>query len=224
MRIVDLSQPIYQGMPVFPGHQKTVIWKDNTHEQTREKLNHLASYQTLGIMMSDHTGTHVDAFSHFNNSSAALTIDLINLVNFVTPGICLDVSFLNPGDSIDEAILREACTSSGLIIKPGSTVILYTGFQPSHDNFSSIKNISPSGIEYLHRKNVVNIGTDALSIDNKKSSFSAHQTCVDKGIMNTENLANLEQIANQSFLYVGLPLKIVGGTGSPIRSVAIFEL
>ena len=42
-------------------------------------------------------------------------------------------------------------------------------------------------------------------------------------ITNTENLCNLDLVANKRFLYIGLPLKIREGTGSPIRAVALVE-
>ncbi len=40
-------------------------------------------------------------------------------------------------------------------------------------------------------------------------------------ITNTENLCNLDKVANKRFLYIGMPLKIRAGSGSPIRAVAI---
>ena len=40
-------------------------------------------------------------------------------------------------------------------------------------------------------------------------------------MLNTENLCNLKQVAGREFMYIGLPLKIRGGSGSPIRAVAV---
>ena len=53
-----------------------------------------------------------------------------------------------------------------------------------------------------------------------RPAFPAHRTCRDRGVINTENLANLESVVGKRFLYIGLPLRLVGGTGCPIRAVA----
>ena len=47
--------------------------------------------------------------------------------------------------------------------------------------------------------------------------------CRDRGVLNTENLANLESVVGKRFLYIGLPLRLVGGTGCPIRAVAMLD-
>jgi len=53
-KIIDLSQEIYQGMPVYPGHLKTVIWTHLSHEECRRQLGTGFSYETRGIMLCDH--------------------------------------------------------------------------------------------------------------------------------------------------------------------------
>ena len=65
-RMIDLSQEIYQGMQVYPGHLKTVIWEHHTHEETVKNFEGGFSYQSRGLLMSDHGPTHVDALSHLD--------------------------------------------------------------------------------------------------------------------------------------------------------------
>src|SRR5436305_6596508 len=65
-RFIDLSQEIYQGMYVYPGHQKTVIWEHHSHEETAKNFEGGFSYQSRGLLMSDHGPTHVDALSHLD--------------------------------------------------------------------------------------------------------------------------------------------------------------
>ena len=43
-------------------------------------------------------------------------------------------------------------------------------------------------------------------------------------MLNTENLANLDSVVGRRFLYIGLPLRLVGGTGCPIRAIAVLEI
>ena len=52
--------------------------------------------------------------------------------------------------------------------------------------------------------------------------FAGHMVCKKYGIVNTENLAHLDQLLNQRFIFFGLPLHLRDGTGSPIRAVAWF--
>jgi len=49
-KIIDLSQEIYTGMPVYPGHAKTVIWEHVSHEETKRNLGTGFSYQSSGII------------------------------------------------------------------------------------------------------------------------------------------------------------------------------
>ena len=65
MKVIDLSLPIYSGMPVFPGDPEVVIDRIHTHEKD--------SWELRKISMGSHTGTHVDAFSHMHNSLASLS-------------------------------------------------------------------------------------------------------------------------------------------------------
>ena len=49
----------------------------------------------------------------------------------------------------------------------------------------------------------------------------AHRILLPKGIVNYENLANLDKLLHRDFIFVGVPLNLVGSTGSPIRAIAM---
>ena len=65
-RLLDLTQEIYQGMMVYPGHLKTVIWEHHSHADTAPNFEGGFSYQSRGLLLSDHGPTHVDAISHLD--------------------------------------------------------------------------------------------------------------------------------------------------------------
>ena len=65
-RLVDLSQEIYQGMGVYPGHLKTVVWDHASHAETVKFFDGGFSFHSQGLMMCDHGPTHVDAISHLD--------------------------------------------------------------------------------------------------------------------------------------------------------------
>ena len=68
----------------------------------------------------------------------------------------------------------------------------------------------------------MNIGQDAPSIDCVlTTSFPAHQVCKEMQRLNTENLADLRPVTGLRFLLAAFPLRIRGGSGSPIRAVAL---
>ena len=66
---------------------------------------------------------------------------------------------------------------------------------------------------------------DASAIDQTPDDldFSGHWVCGKYGMTNTENLRNLDLVAGKRFLYMGLPLRIRDGSGSPVRAVAFVE-
>lgn len=228
-RIVDLSQLIYQGMPVYPGHVKTVIWEHLSHEESRRQIGTGFSYQTRGLMMSDHGPTHVDALNHIDPAPDAPSIDELPVELFLTDGICLDVSHVVPPEMyFTKPVLDEALKKADLEIRKGDTVLLHTGHYSR--NYGTDKwlaeycGLDGEATRWLADRGVVNVGVDAPSIDNYKDrTYPSHTVCRERSLLNTENLCNLDQVAGTRFLFIGLPLRIKGGTGSPIRAVAVFE-
>ena len=95
-KIIDLSQEIYTGMPVYPGHAKTVIWEHMSHEESGRMLGTGFSYRSSGIMMCDHGPTHIDSVSHLSKDADAPSVDEIPLEHCITSAICLDVSDMAP--------------------------------------------------------------------------------------------------------------------------------
>ena len=91
-KLIDLSQDIYEGMQVYPGHLKTVVFQHATHEETAVRFDSGFSFQTLGFMLNDNGPTHVDSFSHLDPDPGAETIDQMSLDLFFGPALCLDVS------------------------------------------------------------------------------------------------------------------------------------
>ena len=231
-KVIDLTQEIYNGMPVFPGHLKTVVFPFHTHEETKGTVHGTKgdfSYSTIGLLMSDHGPTHVDSIWHIKEGAA--TIDEISVDKFVTPAICLDFTHIKPKGIISVKDLEDALTKANLEVKKGDTVLLYTGHYdktyPKKEYLTENSGLDYDGTLWLAEKGVVNIGIDSTTIDScgntETKFFPSHEVCREYELMNTENLCNLKEVAGKRFTYVGLPLKIRGGTGSPIRAVALMD-
>jgi kynurenine formamidase len=222
-RLVDLTQEIYQGMPVFPLHQKTMIFPNISHEESKAKIGF--EFATNNLLINEHGPTHTDATYEFDPNGQY--IDEMPLEYFYGPAVCLDVSHVSPDGYITQRILEDALYKSGQVIQKGDIVLLYTGHYNraygTEEWLTRYCGLDYQGAKWLGEHGVVNIGIDAPAIDNPLDpKFSGHLVCREYQMSNTENLCNLDQVAGKKFLYFGLPLRIRKGTGSPIRAVALF--
>ena len=228
MKIIDLSQEIFNGQPVYVGHPTTEVCRV---KEIKALEGGRWTFAVNRILMSEHAGTHTDAFLHCDPAPGAKGIDEIEIDRFIGPGICLDLSGVPESEFITVKDLEEACIRSGLSIGKGSTVLIYTGTyqrhfpKPSYNEINA--GLSREAVEWLADRGCKNIGIDAVSIDvspHKGEEWkAAHTACLERGILNTENLGDLRPVAGKSFLYIGLPIKIQGGTAGPVRAVAVLD-
>ncbi|MDF9844283.1 MULTISPECIES: cyclase family protein [unclassified Paenibacillus] len=223
IQVIDLSQEIYQGMPVFPPHQKTMIFPNMSHEESIQKLGF--AFATNNLVINEHGPTHSDAVYEYDPQGA--TIDEMPLEYFYGPAVCLDLSHISPDAYITRSDLQLALSKGYLHLDKGDIVLLYTGHYNraygTEEWLTRYTGLDYAAAEWLAQQGVVNIGIDAPSIDNPlDTTFAGHLICRKYKLTNTENLCNLDLIAQKRFLYFGLPLKIRKGTGSPIRAVAVF--
>lgn len=228
LKLIDLTQEIYEGMPLFGIHQKTFFMTNQTHEQNQKATgSKTLGFYARNILMSEHCGTHSDAVIEYKPGGAS--IEDMPLDYYWGSAICLDFSHKRYPDYIEVKDFEEALASSGLEIQKGDIVLMYTGNYNRNygtDAYTeSYTGVSYESAKWLAEKGVVNIGVDSPAIDQTPDDldFSGHLVCGEYDITNTENLCNLDKVVNKRFLYIGLPLKIRGGTGSPIRAVALVE-
>jgi len=176
----------------------------------------------------DDAGTHVDAFSHMARQYRDQSIDTMPLSMFYTEGICLDLSHKGPGELIEAAELWQALDAAGLAIAPGDTVLLYTDHYrrtygtPAWENGPGL---SAAAATWLGKQEIAAFGVEPVAPGVRHvSNRQVHHICGALGFTHYECLVNLHQLIGRGrFRFVGLPLKIRSGTGSPVRAVAIFE-
>lgn len=227
LRLVDLSQEIFEGMSVFPMHQPTFIMTNMTHESNKQTTgSKTLGFSARNLLISEHGGTHSDAVWEYKPEGA--TIDKMPLTHFWGSAICIDLSHILPTRRIEPRDLQEALRKSGHTIQPGDIVLMYTGHFDRYfgtDQWqTTYSGLSYDGAKWLAEQGVVNIGVDAPAIDHPDDTdFSGHLVCGKYDMTNTENLCNLHLVVNRRFLYMGLPLRIRDGSGSPIRAVALLD-
>lgn len=227
--IIDLSQEIYSGMPVFGGHPQVQIAGHLFHEQADDAGGDGALTPAVNrLELGEHTGTHVDAFNHMERQYRGLSIDTMPLNMFYTEGVCLDLSAFGLRAMIHWADLDSARKHAGLEIKPGDTVLLHTDhFRRAFGtpDWEYGPGISAEAARWLGRQKIAAFGVETMAPGVRHvSNKEIHHICGEMGFTHYENMLNLHLLVGRGrFRFIALPLKIRGGTGSPVRAVAIFE-
>jgi kynurenine formamidase len=226
MILIDLSRDIHHRMAGFSTHAPVIVTAYGTHDEVRDADGYKFSSATLSIAMGDHAGTHVDAPKHFDANPQALSIDRMPLENFFTEAVCLDLSHKPLKSDVSVEDLERAEAAAGVAIKPKDTVLLHMDFNrrcygtPAY--VTDFPGLTRESATWLGTKGIGMFGVEAISPGRPgRANFEVHHVCRDMGFTHMEGLANLDRLIGKGrFRFIGFPLKIVGGTGSPIRAVA----
>lgn len=200
---------IVPSMRVFPGSPQPsfIVWsKFEIH-----------GYSSEVMFLSTHTGTHIDAPSHFIPDSR--TIDKIKVSRFVSRSVLIKI----PKKADQQITLNDIINCK---INANDTVVFATGWEKrfKKDNYM-INNpgLSLDAAEYLVSNRVNAVAIDGPSIDRGvDNNFNIHSALLSNDIPIIENLCNLEELSSvKSFTLIVNPLKLVGASGSPVRAIAL---
>ena len=165
--IIDLSQDIYEGMPVFKDLPQVKMSIHNTHEAWDGDLN--SNTQTPAVHkleLGEHTGTHVDAMNHMAKQYKGQSIDTMPLSMFYTEGICLDLSHKGYRELIEIEDLKTACKTQNVDIKPQDTVLIYTNhYRKAYktDAWSKGPGLSTTAAHWLGEQQISAFGVETMS-------------------------------------------------------------
>ena len=179
--------------------------------------------------MGDHAGTHVDAPVHFDARPGARSIDEIPLENFFTEAVCLDLSHKPLRSDISIKDLQNAEATAGITIMPKDTVLLHMDFYRrcygKEGYLTDFPGLTKDSATWLGSKGITMFGVEAVSPGRPGlNNFEVHHVCRDLNFTHIEGLCNLDKLVGKGrFRFIGFPLKIKGGTGSPIRAVALLD-
>ncbi|MGI0132416.1 MAG: cyclase family protein [Thermoplasmata archaeon] len=209
MRVIDISMPVYPGMPCFPGDPAVTVQR--THSIDRGD-----AYNVSTVNLGTHTGTHVDPPIHFLNDGVG--IDAVDLGRLNGP--CWVHAVPSSARLIDAAALRDVpAGTSRLLLKTRNSARWV-----SEDRFfPDYVALSPDGArEALHR-GVRLVGIDALSIESDTSgTFPVHHALLGEGALILEGL-RLAEVAPGPYQLACLPLRLRGGDGGPARAMLSTE-
>lgn len=235
-KIVDLSHSFDADTVYWPTAEGFKLEKD--FEGVTEKGYYYAANK---FSTAEHGGTHIDAPVHF--AKGHHTVDEIPLEQLMGEAVVVDVVKQAEGDR-DYRVTRDDFLrwekTNGPIPK-GAIVILRTGyakFWPDRKRYMGTDERGADAVPKLHfpglhpdaarwlttNRSIKAIGLDTPSIDYGQSSlFESHRVLFEKNVPAFENLDNLDQLPTKNFTVVALPMKIKGGSGGPLRAIAILK-
>lgn len=250
-KVYDLAQPLFAGMPHFPTHPPFSRTLTKRHGEL--VLPNGASSAAEMITLGGHVGTHIDALSHFScdgklhggvepvqsYSDGVTTYGVDTVEPIFRPAVLFDVARLEGVDALplDFIVTPEHLESCGVIPQEGGIALIRTGWGSYWNDAGRFitggggsvvrgPGVKKPGAQWLSKHGIFAVGSDTVAFEHVPSSMEVHvHLLVEKGIHIIECL-NLETIAEagvKEFLFVALPLKIRGGTGSPIRPVGIVD-
>jgi kynurenine formamidase len=173
-------------------------------------------WESRSIIISEHAGTHVDAPYHFIPKTK--TIEQLPLEKFIGEAVILDIrGRKKTSEPISEENLISVCSRDNVEIKENDIVLILAEQEST--------GLSDQAVDWLIKKKINGIGTNFfiegnLTKEGQQKTY-AHISFLTKNTVIFEGLINLEEIDEKRFLFIGLPLKIKEGTGSPIRAVAV---
>ena len=196
-------------------------------------------YSAKKFSAPEHGGTHMDAPIHFAKNGK--TIDQIPWDSLIGPAIVIDVSkeaLVNPDYQVSIQDFSDWESSFGQI-PDGVIVLLHTGYwrywpdrlrylgtaERGKEALTDLHfpGLHPDAAKWLVENRKINaIGLDTQSIDYGQSEFfKTHRILCTNDIPFFENIANLDKVPVTGALVIALPMKIEGGSGAPLRLVAI---
>jgi kynurenine formamidase len=196
-------------------------------------------YAANNVHTAEHGGTHLDAPIHF--AAGQQTAEQVPLTRLIGRALVVDVSTWSVKDA-DYLVTVERLThweSQHGTIERGSLVLLRTGQSthwPNAEKYLGTALRGAQGVAQLHfpglhpdaatflveERQVGAVGIDTASIDRGQSTtFEAHRILAAGNVPAFENLTNLDRVPTRGAVVVALPMKVGGGSGGPLRAVAI---
>jgi arylformamidase len=203
-KLWDISPPVHQGSPVFPG--------DARYEQRwAATIAPGCPVNVSTITLSPHTGAHADAPLHYDSDGASVgTLDLSPYV-----GPCRVIHAIGVGPLVQWQHLSHAIDSQ---LPPRVLVRTYERM-PVDAWDGALAAYAPATIERLADLGVTLVGIDTASIDPADSkSLDSHQVIRRRGLRVLENLV-LDDVAEGDYELIALPLKLITADASPVRAV-----
>jgi kynurenine formamidase len=233
-RLIDLTHAFGADTIVWPTEQSFQLVVQQAGETPGGYY-----YASNRMEMAEHGGTHIDAPIHF--AKGGQTLDQLPVERLVGAGVRIDVvaqcsrdrDYLVTIQDFErwEAIHGRIPTRAIVLVDTG-----FAGYWPSRQQYLGTELRGPEGVRALHfpglhpdaaawlvrDRQVKAVGIDTASIDYGQSTkFETHVALLTQNVPVFENLGELRDLPNRGFDVIALPMKIAGGTGGPLRVIAV---
>ncbi len=219
MHLVDLSQTIEPGIPLFSAtapQPKIYPWQ--SHAQAANSGNYLGcTCEITEVRLLTSIGTYIDSPYHFFPEKSA--VEALSLNQLVLPGIRVDCTDVQKRQPIPPAVL------TGLQLA-GKAVLFYTGWSRfwRQAEYYEHPYLARQTAEALRDAGVKMVGVDFLVVDSRQDpSRPVHGTLLKQDILIVESLANLHALPAQGFTFHAVPAKVAGAASFPVRAYGLIE-
>jgi arylformamidase len=214
VRYIDLTFPVVEAMPVWPG--------DSVPEFREVKSLDQDGYAVQSVCFSNHLGTHLDAPSHIINGG--MTLDRIPLETLIGKAVLIDFT----GKGKKDRITRKDLQAHGDRLREGARVLIRTGWDSSYGStffFHEFPCLTLEAAQELAERGIALLGMDTPSPSPPDDpGHGIHKTLLGAGIVLLECLANLHRLRGAECELIVLPPLFKGLSGSPCRAVAVEKL
>jgi kynurenine formamidase len=194
-------------------------------------------YSAYAFSAPEHGGTHLDAPIHF--AAGGVTADRLPLEQLVAPAVVIDVTPKAAADPVYRLTREDVLAferQHGRIAR-GTIVLLRTGWSARYGNrleyFGDATPGDASKLRFpsygaaaaellVRERGVAALGADVASIDYGPSTdFAVHRVAAAANVPGFENLTRLDELPPTGAVVIALPMKIEGGSGGPLRAIAL---
>ena len=240
LRVIDLTQPLNEATPILelpPQFGQTTPFRSQeiSRYDDRGPFWYWNNFTT-----GEHTGTHLDAPAHWVTGRDKGTVDTIPVSGLIGPAVVIDMTAeceADPDSLLEARHLHDWEGRNGPM--PASAwVLMRSGWasrfsdaaayrNADDDGMSHVPGISREAAEFLTKERdilgvgVETVGTDAGMAGTFDPAFPNHNIMHGSGRMGLTSLTNLDQLPESGAVVIALPLKIEGGSGSPVRVIAL---
>lgn len=228
--VMDLTHTINPQVPTYELTDKPVYQARTVATIDKD------GYFARDISLPEHFGTHLDAPAHF--ARGMWTVDQIPPERLIAPLVILDVTTApksNPDYQVSVEDVANWEQAHGQMPE-NAVVIANTGWESRWNSPRDYRNADTKGVMHfpgysleaakflVEGRHVLGLGIDTLSIDYGPSKdFPVHQYTLSRSVYHLENVANLEHAPAASGMVVVSPMKLEGGSGSPVRIFALLR-
>jgi len=238
VRVIDLTQTLTPDFPVIQLPAELGQCAPLTQEPISRYDERGPQWYWNNFTCSEHTGTHFDAPIHWitgkdlpNNA-----VDTIAPEHFIAPAAVIDCSWEAAGDPdfVLSAQHIRAWEASYGVIQPGSWVLMRTDwskrpreqYENRRANGAHTPGPAPSAIQLLIERDVLGFGTETIGTDAGQAHLfdpplPAHSLLHGSGRYGLQCLTNLDRLPPKGAVIIAAPLKLLQGSGSPLRVLAL---